>query len=289
VLTSIDVRIAAVPAEMARLSPSEPPGYATAIAWSELGLIVMSLASPLSLEPPKPTDVLRHELAHIALDQALEGRPVPRWFHEGYSVHVAGDFASLRAQTLCFASLRAQLLGLSELEANLPADAPQSSIAYAEAADFVRFITRPDQGHRFASFIRRIRDGSPFERALTEAYEAAPSHIEHAWRKDMAKRYGFLPVLLCGTLVWVAAVVVVAVRRSQKSRSRRPVLVRHSKRIEIEARPRPAPPSLEASVPKGLTAQRARAARAEGAARGDPMSDADVPKVEHEGEWHTLH
>jgi hypothetical protein len=288
VLSSVEVRVAAVPGEMARLSPAELPGYATGVAFGELHLIVMSLASPLSLEPPKPSEVLRHGLAHIALDQALAGGPVPRWFHEGYAVKFAADDGSLRAQTLFFASLRGRLLNLSELESKMPADAPQSSVAYAQAADFLRFLTRSESKSHFAALVRRVREGDDFQKALASAYAMAPAELELAWRKDIAMRYGFLPGLLCGTLVWVAALVIVAVKRARRSSpARRPLLVRHTRRVEVEARPRPVliPPA------RGLPPSRARATLADGGdIRDEAMPpDPDVPKVEHEGEWHTLH
>lgn len=297
VLPVVEVRIAAVPGEMARLSPTEPPGYTTAVAWSELNLVVMSLASPVSLEPPRPADVLRHELAHIALDQAVGNRPLPRWFHEGYAVAFAGDHRPLRAQTLCFAALRGRLLHLSELEANLPADAPHASIAYAEAADFLRFLGRAEAKEPFAALIKGVREGDPLERAMLNAYGAPPAEIELAWRKDMAKRYGFLPVLLSGTVVWIAAAAIAAVRRARRDRARKPILVRHSKRVEVEARSRSIP--IPPSAARSLGVARARSGLSESAgggtaevraAHGEPIPpDADIPKVEHEGEWHTLH
>jgi hypothetical protein len=298
VLTSLEVRIAAIPGEMARLSPTEPPGYTTAVAWSEVGLVVMSLASPVSLEPPRLADVLRHELAHIALDQAVLNRPLPRWFHEGFAVAFAGDHGPLRTQTLCLAALRGRLLGLSELEANLPVDAPHASVAYAEAADFIRFLGREEAKDKFAALIRAAREGDPIDRALMKAYEASPAEIELAWRKDMARRYGFLPVLLCGALVWLAAAAGLAIRRARRDKARRPILVRHGKRIEAEARARsipiPAPAARSLSVspraPRELGEGAGGGATASGDAHGETIPpDADIPKVEHEGEWHTLH
>jgi len=297
VLTSIEVRIAHLAGEMARLSPTEPPGYTPAVAWSELGLVVMSLNSPVSLEPPRPVDVLRHELAHIALDQAVLHRPLPRWFHEGYAVAFAGDHSSLRTQTLCLAALRGRLLSLSDLEANLPADAPQASVAYAEAADFVRFLERSEAKDGFSTLIRAAREGDPLERALLKAYGASPAEIELAWRKDMARRYGFLPVLLCGVLVWIAVAAGSAIRRARRDKARRPIMIRHTKRIEVEARSRSIP--IPPSAARGLAVSRAPRELGEGAgggatairaAHGETVSpDVDIPKVEHEGEWHTLH
>lgn len=288
VLSSVEVRIAAVPAEMARLAPTELPGYATAVAFSKLRLVVMSLTSPLSLEPPDLADVLRHELAHVALDEALDGRRVPRWFHEGYAVHVAGDYGWLRAQTLCLASLRGRLLDLAELEAHFPAEAPQTSVAYAQGADFLRFLTQSKVSERFTALIQGVRATGDWERALATVYGASPAELELAWRKDIARRYSFAPVLLGSTLLWVLVAVFVALRRRHRARERRPLLVRHVRRPtprdgDTRGRLGSLPPVAATRI---IVAQRAR----EGSGFGEPISlDADVPKVEHEGQWHTLH
>src|SRR5438132_7235917 len=33
-------------------------------------------------------DVLRHEVAHILIERASAGRPIPRWFNEGFAMTV---------------------------------------------------------------------------------------------------------------------------------------------------------------------------------------------------------
>jgi hypothetical protein len=132
---------------------------------------------------------------------------------------------------------------------------------------------------------------------MLKAYEASPAEIEMAWRKDMARRYGFLPVLLCGALVWIAAAAGLAIRRARRDKTRRPIVSRHAKRIEAEARSRsiPIPPSAARSLavsraPRELVEGAGGGAAASSATHGDSIPpDADVPKVEHEGEWHTLH
>jgi hypothetical protein len=291
VLSSVEVRLAAaVPGERERLSPPRPPSAEGAAVFTDLRLIVMSLPSPLELEPPSLADTLRRELALLALDEALGPAPpradVPRWFREGYAAHVAGAHRTLRAQTLCMASLRGDLLSLEGLASELPSSTPQASVAYAQAADFVRFLTQPSSKGRFASLIAGVKSGDPFERALGAAYGADAADIELAWRKDMARRYSFLPVLLGSTIVWVAAAALFFFRRSKSARERRPPHARLARRAEPEARAR------AVTIPAGsvIAASRARAAKVEGATLGEAIPpDADVPKVEHEGQWHTLH
>jgi hypothetical protein len=286
VLASVDVRVAAVPAEMARLAPTEPPGYAAALAYSDVDLVVMSLSSPLTLEPPDLEDPLRHELAHLALDEAVAGRPVPRWFHEGFATWTSGENATDRVETLTSASLRRRLMSLAELEASFPADAPEDSLPYAEAADFVRFLAKRSPA-AFRDLVGRLRDGAPFESALAGAYGVDRPALERAWKEDMARRYAFLPVLLGGLAAWI--VVALAMRLARLRRRKKSRALAHKRARAAEAAPRVRPALGERERARKATARLlvSRKLREEMGEIVPP--DAEVPKIEHDGRWHTLH
>ena len=288
VLPRVEVRVAAVPAEMTRLAPADLPSYAPAVAISEMGLIVMSLSSPLSLEPPDLEALFRHQLAHLALDEALgEDGPaaprraaVPRWFHEGFAVHAGRDFAALRVRSMTVAALRQRITALSALEVSFPHEAPEGSVAYAQAADFVRFLLDGERGDALPELVRRLRDGQQFEEALGAAYQSSPEALEAAWRRDVAKKYGFVPVLGAGALVWLIVAAVAVLRRVRGKRREQLLQARRSRR-ELRL----------------ATAERARALLArERGEKKRPIDrldtippEAEVPKIEHGGRWHTLH
>lgn len=278
VLGAIEIRVAAAPSEMARLAPVEQlPGYATAVTFSQSHLVVMSALSPLSIDAPNLDGWLRHALAHLALDDATAGRPVPRWFHEGFAVDFAGEDTAVRAETLARAALSRQLLGLAQIEAQFPADAPEGSLACAEAAEFARFLG----ARRIADLTGRLRGGEPWRDALT-ASAGEGAALELSWRKEMARRYSFLPVLLGSILLWIAVAGAVLVRRARARRRRDHLAARREngeRRIRIA---------------------RAAARRAPAGPRGDRVlddealhelvpPDPEVPRVEYDGRWYTLH
>lgn len=308
VLSSIEVRVAAaVPGGLARLAPPMERGEGSegsSATFADLRLIVIAPPSPLANDPESLWDTLRHELARLAFDQALAGREgppnavaaapptLPAWLREGYAAHVAGDNAAQRAQTLSVASLRGRLLSLDEVAASAPGSAPQTSVAYAEAADFMRFLTQQSSRGRFAAFIASARGGASLDDALAAAYAQDRSEIELAWRKDLARRYSFMPVLLGSMIVWVAAGALLAARRARRARlagERRPFLVRearHARTLSPEARVR----IVSVNDRRAAASSRARALQSEIEALGEPLPpEAEIPKVEHEGQWHTLH
>ncbi|MDQ4080667.1 MAG: hypothetical protein M3125_07890, partial [Gemmatimonadota bacterium] len=66
------------------------PEWGSAIAFPEQRTIIMQGRTAGS-DAGDPLMVLRHELAHLALDEALGDLP-PRWFHEGYASVAAGEW-----------------------------------------------------------------------------------------------------------------------------------------------------------------------------------------------------
>jgi hypothetical protein len=274
VLASIEIRIAAAHSEMNRVAPADLPGYATAGAFFKQGLIVMSLTSPLSLEARDLEPWLRHALAHAALDEAAGGNPLPRWLHEGFAIEHAGERAAARAEALCLASLGERMIPLRELDAHFPADAPPGALAFAQAADLTRFLL-DGKRERFQAMLERVRAGEGADTALQLAYGSDAPQLELSWRRAVAKRYAFLPVLLGATLLWIVIAMGLFARRL---RARRKALAnRRSRRfIEREARAALATARLRTPTePEEIM---------------DPIPlEADVPKVEHDGQWYTLH
>jgi hypothetical protein len=273
----VEIRIAAVPAQLAALAPGEVPVGAAAVAYRDLHLVVMSLSAP-PREQGDLEDRLRHELAHLALDEAVSGHDVPRWFHEGYAIHASGEEGNQRAEALCGAALRDRLLRLRDVEAQFPEGPAGGSLAAAEAADFVRFLLEPARKQQFTSLIDGLAEGRLFEVALGEAYEEDVGHIERRFRREIARRYSFMPVLVGATVIWAAVALGAVLRRRRLA----------AMRLQVEARRQAPSPSIR------LIAHDPAGPRLAAAQEDDDLThaippDPEVPKVEHDGRWYTLH
>jgi len=274
----IEVRIARTPEDMTALAPKEipPPSYASAVALPGLRLVILSMRAPVTDEGTDLGELFRHELAHIALDDATGSKHVPFWFNEGYAVHASNERAMDRAETLSNASLWKTILPLSDLDRSAPVERYEVSVAYAESADFLRFLLRQADRGRFASLIERTRKGQPFEHALGDAYASDQRKLEYEWREELAKRYTFWPVLLSGSAIWVLVIGALGVGFVRKKRRDKIVLARWEREEREDAE------------------EAARRAAIRAAVQTDPPPPATegmrpVPKVEHDGDWHTLH
>jgi hypothetical protein len=287
VLGNVEIRVAAMPAQMGALAPPELPPAAAAAAFRDLHLVVMSLGSPMPQDAVDLEERLRHALAHLALDEAVEGREVPRWFHEGFAVRVSGEEGAMRAETLCVAALRDRLLGLRDVAARFPeGPAGSGSIAAAEAADFVRFLSEAPQRQRFPVLIERLREGRSFEGALAAAYDGDLDRLDARFRKDLARRYSFVPVLGGATVLWVLVALGVVIRRRRLARLRAEAGGRRwGQRAPFAGASGRAPGERRAPVPR---APRLAVEEEDDIVQAMPP-DPEVPKVEHDGRWYTLH
>lgn len=343
VLDRVYVRVGRTPSEMATLTPKGGgfPKYASGLAYSELGLVLLTAEPRYPGERLELLEVFRHELAHVALHDALGRDNVPRWFNEGWAVHASGEAQGARLQTLWTATLAKTLLPLADLTRRFPADANAASIAYAEAADLIRFLLKDGQEPRFRDLLDRIAQGQSFDAALANAYSTDVATLESEWRADVARRYTFWPVLFGGSTLWMVAMGLFVwgyVKRKRRNATklkrwereealedaRRELAMRlareHGVHIVLASNGGGAltPGSVLTGAPipsghlGGSSSGGASARDVEIAAREQASSDGaersrqggvtessglptrgsssvPIPRVEHDGGWHTLH
>ncbi len=269
------IRVARNPREMRALAPVDhpPPDYATGVAYSRAGVILLTMSAPQTWEPPDLEVVLAHELSHVALYRAVAGNRVPRWFNEGVAIHQSEVRLLPRMESLLRAAAQRSMLRLSELDNHFPNRPHEVNIAYAQSADVVGFLRRSNNDERrFHRMIYSLRDGETFDTALATAYGWTRVGLERQWRESLRTRYRILPALFAGSTVWVLAAGLVIFAYRRRRRYHHMKLQQMGYREELEAlqatsHPPPAPVSSPPEAP----------------------ADAGVPIVEHDGESHTLH
>lgn len=267
------VRVARNPREMRALAPVDhpPPDYATGVAYPRWGVILLTMSAPQTWEPPDLEVVLVHELSHVAFYRAVAGNDVPRWFNEGVAIHQSEVRMLPRMESLLRAAAQRSMLRLSELDNHFPRRPHEVNIAYAQSADVVGFLRRSNNDERrFHRLIYALRNGETFDTALATAYGWTRVGLERQWRESLRTRYRIMPALLAGSTVWVvaAALVIVAYRRRRRYHHQKLQQMAYREELEalqVTSQPPPAPISHDAPA------------------------DTGVPRVEHDGESHTLH
>lgn len=292
----VDLRFVWAPEDMAALAPSDapPPRYATGVSYPAQRVAIVALADARNPSAANAGETLAHELAHVALAQATADAPLPRWFHEGFAIHAAGERSLARYEVLAEAAAFRQLIPLESLDGHFADESFDVTLAYAESADVLRFLSRDGDRLRFVGLLERLRVGQPFERALADAFGIDLRKLDYEWRSEAAKRFAFLPIFTGGSVLWVAMAVVFAFGWARKRREAKATLDRweaeenESRRlaelsrlgvVEREAVGPSAPQPLHASL----------AAEATEEAHDGPRVSPSRLVIEHDGHWHTLH
>lgn len=172
-----------------------------------------------------PVRILRHELAHLALHDAIRTR-VPLWFDEGYATLAAGELDRLDALRLNFSVARGRVPGFFELDRALRGDESTAQAAYGLAATAVTLLARRHPSRSLSPLLQRLAAGEGFDAAVLATTGSPLGRFELEWQRDVRKRFGLVGWAMAGGLwVFVAILLLAAVwLRRRRDRPRRQAL-----------------------------------------------------------------
>jgi hypothetical protein len=232
-----------------------PPPWAAGIALPSANTLLLDARA---LRSDEGRHVLRHELAHLALGRSGTGQ-WPRWFQEGFAMLVAGEWSVSRYAAMYRASARTGAIPLSALADAWPERLSEVEVAYAQSFSFVSFIYEKQGEPAFRDLIGKVADGARFDDAFRTVYGTSLADEEAAWRKTLARRYSWVPLLASPATQWIGIsllFILVYLRVRHRSRARmaameleekaqeaalRIALAEQQVRDDEDAGPRPAP------------------------------------------------
>ena len=227
----IHVQLVRDASELAEVSPQGrgAPPWAIGVAYPDLGVISVATRRGGSLVDP--TDTLRHELAHIALGAAL-GDKAPHWLHEGFAYQHSAEWSWDRTETLAGMAWFNGIVPLDQLDRSFPAEEAPANRAYAEAYDFVGYLSRrgryedtADDGDRypFRHFLTLVGQTGDLDGAAVKAFGKPLRALFDEWKDTLSQRYLMAPIGLIGLGVWILCAILLALawrRRRRLNRTR---------------------------------------------------------------------
>jgi hypothetical protein len=168
---------------------------------------------------------LRHELAHLALHQAVEVR-VPLWFNEGYASWAAGEWGRLGALELNLAVVRGAVPDLRSLDGALRSSATTADAAYALAVSAVTELAGRNPSRSLTPLLSRLAAGEDFEASVLATTGLTLNQFDIEWRRRLKRRYSLATWLLAGGGWGIVALSVWALIRVRRraDRARRAAL-----------------------------------------------------------------
>lgn len=197
------------------------PEYGAAIAMPAEQRIVMQ-GSRAGSDAGNPLQVLRHELAHLALHEAMGDLP-PRWFDEGYASYAAGEWG--REEVLA-TNLALALRGAPSLEAldrAFSGGSASAAGAYALAHRAIVEMAAMDPERGLSLLFSYWRQSGELDPAIRRAYQVTLGDFETRWRQRTRRRYGALALfadLTVGAVVLVLVLVPLHLARRKRNRER---------------------------------------------------------------------
>ena len=195
------------------------PLWSEGAAFPDAGTIVLLTDRPSD----RPTDALRHELAHLALRWHV-GRHVPLWFEEGYAAVAAREWDRLDALRLNWQLARGVRMDLDDVDRALRGARGDAETGYALAATAVLLLERWGGERGLAPLLANLPQAESFDAALRTTYHVTEGDFELRWQRDVGSRYGWLSWLAAMGFFWLAIgallVALVALRRKRDRRKR---------------------------------------------------------------------
>jgi hypothetical protein len=188
------------------VGPSAPE-WGAAIASPENGRIVMQ-GSRASSSAGDPRATLRHELAHLALHEALGDLP-PRWFDEGYASYAAGETGRDDVLATNVALVFRGIPPLDSLDRYFEGGESGAQTGYALARTAVAGIAALDPARGLSLFFGYWRQSGSMDQALRRAYGVTEAGFEAKWTAETRRRYGALA--LFADVTFAAGLLVILV------------------------------------------------------------------------------
>ncbi len=161
----------------------------------------------------RTSEVVRHEIAHVAIHALAGQRWLPRWYHEGVAMVVAGEATFDRLREGIGASAFGQLDDLGQLDAGFHGNRIAAERAYAISAGFLRFaVRRSGQPSSLADMHRRMALGLDFGPAFIATFGLAPEQLFEIYVQYIGTSSSRWTALFTESAIWslVSVLFVIA-------------------------------------------------------------------------------
>jgi len=218
------VRVVLAPdeARFRELTGGRAPEWGAGVAMPLQGLVVLPAYASGRADAPELPQILRHELAHIALQRHLRNALVPRWFTEGYATWSAGQFDPQSGWQLRLALVTERAPTLDSLTLHWPLLEVDARLAYLLSGSAVTYLHSLGTPETFERFLHDWSVSGNMERALRAVYVVSSPQLERLWRAHVKRRYGWTQVIAQSLFAWaILAVMIVVLWVVRRRRNRR--------------------------------------------------------------------
>ncbi len=183
-----------------------------------------------SRSPRYPHDsleaVVHHEVAHILINRAARGQPLPRWFNEGLATVAERARTFEDRRQLAWALAAGAPHPLHDLDRMFGEGAGQAARAYALSGAFVRDIIDQRGIEAPARMLELVSREVPFDQAFVRVAGESLVEAERTFHSRIATWERWVPLATSPIVLWTATTIVAlqaiwVARRRRAERRRR--------------------------------------------------------------------
>jgi hypothetical protein len=224
---AVHVYLAPDPARFDSLTGGRAPDWGAGVAIPSRNMVVIpGYVSERTGTHTLPR-ILRHELAHIALQRHLGDAMIPRWFNEGYATWSAGQLDTDAGWLLRLAFATGRAPPLDSLTLDWPLLAADARMAYLLSASATQYLYSLGPPATFDRFLEQWAETGSFEGTLRDVYVLASPQFERLWRRHVKRNYGWLQLVVQSLFIWLVITVLVLILfliRRRRDRARLAIL-----------------------------------------------------------------
>ena len=172
----------------------------------------ISVLSPVKEQFDLPfEEVLRHELAHIALSKRVNGFRIPRFMDEGFAMMFAHQWGFGDDIIIAKAQLTGSLLTLAEIDWVNMLNSDEARIAYAQSYQGVKLIFDQFGAETFRDLLDGFAEGKPRDLVFREVLGANFDDFDKIFAKYVSENYHWLMIFTDPIFLWIGAALIIII------------------------------------------------------------------------------
>lgn len=212
------------------------PEWGAAVAFPGTNRIIMQ-GSSAGADAGNPLETFRHELAHLALHEAMGDLP-PRWFDEGYASWAAHEWNREDVLATNLGLAWRGMPTLEKLDERFEHGSTSAQEAYALAYRAVADLAELGGDRGLAPLLASWKEQRSLEKAVRLTYGITLTDFEQRWQSRTKRRYGALALfsnLALGGVLLSLVLLPLYLARRRRDRARLAAMVVADAKAEAAA------------------------------------------------------
>ena len=166
-------------------------------------------------------ELVKHEYAHLALQDRLHHARAPRWLDEGVAMYVAAEWGWGNNLTMSRAVVFNSLVHLENIEKMNLFSEGKAQIAYAESYLAVKYLLDEYGVETLNILLDKLKEGKPTDIALDESLGGTLDEFQEEFFESIKKRYNIMSLFGDLYFLWIFLALVIVVGFIMKGRKKR--------------------------------------------------------------------